>query len=233
MHLRLPNARSFKRSIDCLRDVVHELTFHATRDGLVAHARAGGVLLCARFHGEYTFYPSSFGLSADELARLLRTATPNQAVAMRVEGTDLKFELFTDTCTSRFTIATLDVPTPSLAPAATSEPRCTVQLRTDRLRSMLRDLRHLERVAIEVTTEHLMLYGRTDNSDGEAITSEITTEGAPDVFGVYPVGYLLHFLKSQHVAQMIVMAFHEKNLTLTLSGDATLCLTLDELGGEL
>ena len=219
------NARDFKRAIDCLRDVVRELTFQTTAAGLRAHAVGDGILLTADF-GHAFDAPCTFGLSADALSRLVRTATPAQKVALSLEGHDVRCELFTDTCASRFTLATLDVPTPRVPPPVEREPTCTVKLRTDHLRALLRNLRHVESLSIALADGALVVHGASDHSSGEVVTTEIDYVGAPGAFGVYPNSSLQHFLKSQHLASAITLAFWPDQMRLTLAGAITLALTL-------
>ena len=236
--LTLPNARHFKRCADCLRDVVHELTVHVTTDGLRAHACADGVVVEACFAAERAvdfevLQECTFGLSTDTLAKLLRTASSEQRLRIALEDTDVKFEMFTERNASRFTMPTLDVPTQPL-PRPFEESLCRVSLRTDHLRALLRDLRHIgERVAIEVVDGALVLFGQNDNTTGEVVTRDVAIEGREAPYGVYATGLLQHFLKAQHVAPYLVLVFYARRLRLTLESNATLSLLLDELGGEL
>ena len=100
--LTLENARHFKRCCDCLRDVVHELTFVATAEALSAFATSDGVCVRAVFHAnravEYSCVGgSTFGLSTDTLARLLRAATSEQRVKLAHDGGhEVCFELYTE-----------------------------------------------------------------------------------------------------------------------------------------
>jgi hypothetical protein len=237
--LTLDNARHFKRCCDCLRDVVHELTFVTEHDALSAFAVADGVCVRAVFHAsraiEYTCQSrGTFGLSTDTLAKLLRTATSEQYVRLSLEGYEVRFELYTERNASRFTMPTLDAPPARLPACPSTTPECRVSLRTDHLRTLLRDLRHVgERVAIEVVQGSLLLFGQSDNTSGEVVTRDCSIEGREGPYGVYPVGVLQHFLKAQHVAPLVVLAFFPSALRLTLAADATLSLTLTELGGSL
>ena len=103
-YLTLPNARHFKRSADCLRDAVHELTAHVTHDGLRLHACAAGVLVEACFVAEKAVafevtQECTFGLSTDTLAKLLRTASSEQQLRIALEGTEIGEE-YTDSTPS-------------------------------------------------------------------------------------------------------------------------------------
>ena len=236
--LTLPNARAFKRCADCLRDVVHELTVQVTPEGLRAHACAEGVVVEACFLAERAVefelvQECTFGLSTDTLAKLLRTASAEQRLRISLDDTDVKFEMFTERNASRFTMPTLDVPTQPLA-RAFEESLCRVSIRTEHLRALLRDLRHIgERVAIEVLDGALVLFGQNDNTTGEVVTRDVAIDGQEAAYGVYPTGLLQHFLKAQHVAPYLVLVFYACRLRLTLEANATLSLLLDEMGGEL
>ena len=234
----LPNARHFKRCVDCLRDVVHEVTVAVELERLCAHARVEGVALQALFVPERAVefdvsQPCTFGLSTDLLAKLLRIATTEQRLKISAEGTDVRFELYTERNASRFTVPMLDAPTQELQ-RCFEESLCRVSLRTEHMRSLLRSLRHVgERVALEVVQGALVLFGQSDNTTGEVVTRDVAVEGEEAAYGIYPTGVLQHFLKAQHVAPFLVLAFYPSRLRLTLDANATLSLVLDELGGEL
>ena len=234
----LPNARHFKRCADCLRDVVHELTVRVTTDHICAHACAEQVVVEAIFLAERTLHfevtqECQFGLSTDTLGKLLRSAAMDQKLRLSLDGTDVRFELFTERHASRFTMPTLDAPTQEL-PRPLEESMCRLSIRTEHFRSLLRDLRHVgERVAIEVAQDALILFGQSDNTTGEVVTRDVAIEGEQAAYGVYSIGLLHQFLKAQHVAPFVVLSFYPQRLKITLEANAILSLTLDELGGEL
>lgn len=239
MRITLANARHFKRCCDCLRDVVADLTFEVSPMQLVAYALDDGVQVratipkgrCVEYDVPHTV---RFGAATDTIARLLRTAQTQQRVRLVLQDTVLRFELFSQRSASRFSMQTLDAPQPLLPVDAPEPPLATCQVRVDHLRTLLRDLRHVgEKIAAELQDGALILYGKSDSTDGEVVTSELERCEGDGCFGVYPLGPLQHFLKAQHIAPLVTLEFVTQGLHVTLFGDITLTLKLHELGGAL
>ena len=239
MKITLANARQFKRCCDCLRDVVADLTFEVSPLQLVAYAMDEGVQVRATVPKERCIeyeVPRTvrFGAATDTIARLLRTAQSQQRVRLVLQETVLRFELFSQRSASRFSMHTLDAPQPLLPVESPDLPLATCQMRVDHLRTLLRDLRHVgEKVAAELQDGALILYGKSDSTDGEVVTSELDRCEGEGCFGVYPLAPLQHFLKAQHIAPLATLDFTTFGLEVTLFGDITLTLKLDELGGAL
>tara|TARA_B100000073_G_scaffold194156_1_gene160748 strand:- start:8109 stop:8807 length:699 start_codon:yes stop_codon:yes gene_type:complete len=226
MKLLLSNARDFKRAVDSLRDLVHELYFHATPEALVAHAETDGVSITATFKGDYEDSGESFGISADALSRLIRSATAQQKVCLTLQDYDLCGEIYTDTYATRFRLATLNMSTPKLPKVEELIPCGRATLRTDHLRTLVRNLRHVERVLIELKGDALLMSGESDHTSGEIVTTEIQARGTGS--GVYALNHIQHFLKSQHVSPEVTIAFWKGQMSLCMEGDITLKLMQKE-----
>ena len=227
MRLVLSNARDFKRAVDSLRDLVHELYFHATPEVLVAHATNDGVRITANFRGEYEGRDEVFGVSADALSRLIRSGTATQKVCLTLQDYDLCGEIYTDTYATRFRLATLNISTPKLPKVEAAIPCGRATLRTDHLRTLVRNLRHVERVLIELRDEALLMSGQSDHTSGEIVTTEI--EGRGTGSGVYALSHIQHFLKSQHISPEVAITFWNECISFHMESDITLTLHMKKL----
>ena len=199
----------------------------------MARACGEGVRVQAAFLRPLEYEPlkQSAAVATDTMARLLRTATNEQKVRLGVEER-VHFEMFTEQRTTRYLVPIIDAE--ATGELEELERLCVLTLRTEHMRSLLRDLRHAgDRVAVEVCGGALLLVGRADNAHGEVVTKEVHIEGAEGCYGVYSSGVMSHFLKSQHVSNDLTIVLYGSRLRMVLESDLRLTLELDELGGHL
>lgn len=228
------DARHVKRAFECLRDVTHEVTLQHGKDGMVARATGEGVRVqvCFLRALEYAPLRCSVAVATETMARLLRTATSEQRVRLEVEERAVRFEMFTEQRTTRYLVPTMDAQPVREMPEM--ERLCVLTMRTEHMRSLLRDVRHAgDRVAIEVCSGALLLVGKADNAHGEVVSSEVHVDGAEGCYGVYSSGLMCHFLKAQHVANVLTLVLYGSRLRMVLEAELRLTLELDELGGHL
>ena len=231
-YILMDNARHVKRAFECLRDVVHEVTF--CHDGqLCARAKQPGAKIEAAFLRPLEYHGgATLGIATDTMARLLRTATSEQKIRMELAEKEMRFEMFTEQRATRFLVPTID--SEPVEGFDGDEPLCTLLLKTEHMRSLLRDLRHAgDRIAVEVRGQALLLMGKADNAHGEVVTKELHIQGKEDCYGVYSAGLMRHFLKSQHVSNNLTIFLYPSKMRMVLEADVRLTLELEELGGHL
>ena len=229
----MDNARHVKRAFECLRDVVHEVTLCNCEGRLCARACQAGCKVEATFLRPLEYAAgATLGIATDTMARLLRTATNEQKVRIQLAEKEVRFEMFTEQRATRFLVPTIDCePVPRFAE---EEPLCSLVLKTEHMRSLLRDLRHAgDRVAVEVRAGSLILMGKADNAVGEVVTQEVHIEGEEGCYGVYSSGLMRHFLKSQHISNSMCILLYASKMRMVLEADVRLTLELEELGGHL
>ena len=231
-YILVDNARHVKRAFECLRDVVHEVTF-CREKGLAVRAANAGVRVEALFLRPLEYEKGvTCGVSTDTMARLLRTASNDQKVRIEITEKEVRFEMFTEQRVTRFLVPTID--SAFLPGFDVLEPRAVVVLKTEHMRSLLRDLRYAgDRMAIELRHGALLLQGKADNAHGEVVTKEVRVDGKDDYYGVYSAGVMRHFLKSQHVSNTLSICLYDSRMRLVVEADIRLTLELDELGGCL
>ena len=229
----MDNARHVKRAFECLRDVVHEVTFCHSMGTMCVRANQGGAKIEAAFLRPMEYAASAtLGVATDTMARLLRTATNEQKVRMELLEKEVRFEMFTEQRATRFLVPTIDCE--PIEGFDSEPPLCSLMLKTEHMRSLLRDLRHAgDRLSIEVRGGTLMLMGRADNAFGEVVTKEVRIEGEEGCYGVYSAGLMRHFLKSQHVSNSLMMHLYPSKMRMVLEADVRLTLEMQELGGHL
>ena len=209
------------------------MTLQHGRDGLVARANGEGVRVQAAFLRPLEYEKGGLAaVATDTMARLLRTATNEQKVRLEIGEKQVRFEMYTEQRTTRYLVPTIDAE--ATGDLDELERLCVLTLRTEHMRSLLRDLRHAgDRMAVEVAHGALLLVGRADNAYGEVVSKEVHIEGEEGCYGVYSSGVMSHFLKSQHVSNDLTIVLYGSRLRMVLESDLRLTLELDELGGHL
>ena len=213
---------------------MHEVTLQHGSEGLVVRAVSDGVRVEACFLRplEYVPFEKSAVLSTDTMARLLRTATNEQKVRLELNDTEVRFEMYTEQRTTRYLVPTIDCE--SVGECKELERLCVLTLRTEHMRTLLKDLRFAgDRLVIEIENGALLLVGQADNAHGEVVTTEVHIDGAEGSYGVYSAGVMSHFLKAQHVSNNLTIHLYGSRMRMMLESDLRLMLELDELGGHL
>ena len=181
---------------------------------------------------EYAPLKCELGIATDTMARLLRTATNDERVRIDLSEREVRFEMFTEQRATRFLVPTIDCE--PVEGFGDEEALCTLVLKTEHMRLLLRDLRHTgDRIAVEVVGGALLLMGKADNAHGEVVTRDVHVTGIENCYGVYSAGQMRHFLKSQNVSNNLTILLFASKMRMVLEADVRLTLELEELGGHL